>query len=206
MALLPPTKSSLLLPNPADGIGLLENELELAEVVGIFGVKGELRVHLHNRESEWLSRWRDLVLVAPDARRYAVKARARGGSSDRVICTIEGVDDRDLAGTLKGCRLVVDRARLPKPAEGEVYVWQMVGLPVLTPDGVVRGKIAEVHTNCPTPVLEVLVIGARDPSFIALIPGEVTVDLVGGRVLIPADALDDLPDPLVGGAESGEEE
>ena len=187
----PPTKSSQLLPVLVQGTGIQDGELELAVVVGVFGVKGEVRLHLHNRESDWLERWRDLVLVAPDDRRYAVRIRSREGSSDRVIGTIEGLEDRDIARSLSGARIAVERSRLPKPAAGEVYVWQMVGLPVVTPDGIERGRISEVHTNCPTPVLEVAVPGAADPSFVALIPGEVIVDLEAGRVMIPADALEE---------------
>ncbi len=209
MASPPLTKSSsapgsgALLPDLLEGRGLLDGELELAEIVGIFGVRGEVRLHLHNRESDWLDRWRDLVVMAPDGRRYAAKVKARGGSSDRVIAAIQGIEDRDVARGLAGCKIVVDRSRLPKPAEGEVYVWQIVGLPVFTPDGVERGKVVEVHTNCPTPILEVALPGVRDPAFVVLLPGTVDIDVAAKRVQVPEDALtdvewDDTPDVAEG--------
>lgn len=186
-----PKSDEPLLPLLLEGSGIAPEELALGEIVGIFGVRGELRMHLFNRESDWLERWRDVVLVAPDGRRYAARVKTREGAGERVIAVLDGLTDRDVARRMQGCTLVVDRARLPKPAEGEVYVWQMLGLPVVDPAGVVRGKITEVHTNCPTPILEIEVPGRTDPSFVPLIPGQVLVELDAARVVIPQDALEE---------------
>ena len=48
------------------GRGLSEDEVELGRIVGVFGVRGEVRVHLHNREGSVLldDPW-DVILVPP---------------------------------------------------------------------------------------------------------------------------------------------
>jgi ribosomal 30S subunit maturation factor RimM len=160
----------------------------LAEVVGVFGVSGEVRLHLFNRDSRWFSRWRKVVLLGPDGRRHAARVKAREGAGDRVIGTIDGVVGRDAARSWMGGMIAVERARLPALADDEAYVWQLVGLTLRSSSGVVLGRVTEVHTHCPTPIVEYLPAGAAEASFVPLVPGEVTVDIPGGVIVVP-DAL-----------------
>jgi len=112
----PATKSSPLL-TPLAGEGLAPDEVALAEVVGVFGVSGEVRLHLFNRASRWLTRWRDVVLIGPDGRRHAARVKAREGAGDRVIGAIDGLVGRDAARSWMGAVVAVERARLPALAE-----------------------------------------------------------------------------------------
>ena len=157
-------------------------------MVGVFGVVGEVRLHLFNRDSPWLSRWREVVLIGPDGQRHAARVKAREGAGDRVIGAIDGLVGRDAARAWMGAVVAVDRARLPALSEDEAYVWQLVGLTVAAAGGAVLGRVTEVHTHCPTPIVEYLPTGASEASFVPLLPGEVTVDLAGGRIVVP-DAL-----------------
>ncbi len=183
----PATKSSPLL-TPLAGEGLAPDEVALAEVVGVFGVSGEVRLHLFNRDSRWMTRWRDVVLIGPDGRRHAARVKAREGAGDRVIGAIDGLVGRDAARSWMGAVVAVERARLPALAEDEAYVWQLVGLTVRSTGGTVLGRVTEVHTHCPTPIVEYLPAGASEASFVPLLPGEVTVDLAAGAIVVP-DAL-----------------
>jgi 16S rRNA processing protein RimM len=187
----PPKKSSgPLLPVSLPGRGTQESEVELAAVVGVFGVQGEVRLHLHNRESDWLRLWRDVVLVAPDGARYPARLRARSGAGNRVIGQIEGLTDRTVAFALTGCKVAAPARALPPLPDDEAYVWQIVGLPVFSAGRRV-GSVAEVHTNCPTPILEIALEGAAEPSFVPLLPDQATVDVAAQRVDLSAGALEE---------------
>jgi len=161
--------------------------LELGTVVGVFGVRGELRLSLHHRDSTWLNKPRRVRLLTADGARE-VTLHARAGSGRRVIGTIEGLDDRDAAEALTGARIEVDPAALPKPAKGEYYVWQVVGLPVVS-DGVVVGSVHEVHSTAGGDVFEVTT--ATGSVFVPSIRQYVVrVDVAEGIVELAAGALD----------------
>lgn len=56
--------------------------------------------------------------------------RKMGVSGDNFIIAIEGITTRDEADLLKGAELWVERDALPKSAEGEYYISDLVGVSV----------------------------------------------------------------------------
>lgn len=54
----------------------------------------------------------------------------------------------------RGVLLQVPREQLPEPAEDSYYVFQLVGLEVVQPDGLSLGRVAEVHSYPANDVLE----------------------------------------------------
>ena len=54
---------------------------------------------------------------------------------------LAGIDDRDAAALWTGSDVAVDRDRLPALAENEYYWSDLIGLDVMTRDGVALGKV-----------------------------------------------------------------
>ena len=79
-------------PSPLPGRGPQPDEVELGHVSGVFGVRGEVRLHLHNRDSILLEGPVDAVLVGPDGARTGVEIVARPGAGKRIIGRITGLD------------------------------------------------------------------------------------------------------------------
>lgn len=67
------------------------------------------------------------------ARPYAVAGRRRHHGN--VLLLLEGLEDRTAAERLKAHTLLIDKARLPALEEDEVYLADLPGLEVETPDG-----------------------------------------------------------------------
>jgi 16S rRNA processing protein RimM len=165
------------------------DEVELGFVSGVFGFKGEVRLHLHNPTSDLLRTPRSVILVAPDGARRAVTMSARPGAGKRVLGKIEGVRDEHEAGALKDFRVLIPRDALPETEEGEFYVADLVGLEVEA--GEERGTVTEIHQAGPVDVLEVDV-GGKEPVFVPLVEGTVLgVDLDAGIVRLVEGSLDD---------------
>lgn len=116
----------------------------LGEVVGVFGIRGELRVMLHNREDSALRVERPVWLVAPDGVETATRMKVRPGAGKRILATVPGVTTPEAAAALQGARIWIDRAMLPAPAEGEFYVADLVGCRVLGATGAELGTLADV--------------------------------------------------------------
>ncbi|MBI3672526.1 MAG: 16S rRNA processing protein RimM, partial [Rhizobiales bacterium] len=108
------------------------------------------------------------------------------------IASLDGVADRNAAEALKGAELFVARTRLPDPAAGEFYVNDLVGLPVVRPDGTILGEVAGVANYGAGDLLDVKIAGRRDTALIPLAPPFVTA-VEEARVVVdlPEDYLDE---------------
>lgn len=144
-----------------------DDTVELGAIVGVFGVTGEVRVHLHNPSSALLREPRSVILEAPGkpARRAVVSVRP--GAGKRILGRVAGVEDRDAAAALTGTRILLPVAELPPEDEGEVYVHRLLGAQVRIGDRVV-GELVDVHDQGPTVILEVAT-GGREPTFVPLV-------------------------------------
>ncbi|MCB9662647.1 MAG: 16S rRNA processing protein RimM [Alphaproteobacteria bacterium] len=169
------------------GRGRADDELELGHVLGAFGVRGEVRIFLHNPTS---GLWRapvDVVLVAPDGQRHAVQLKVRPGAGKRILARLGALDDRDVAASLRDWRIVLARAALPAPAPGEFYLWQVIGADVIV-EGQRVGSLVDVQTTDVGEVLEVDAPGG--PWFVPCVKAWVLeVDAAGGRVVLAPGAL-----------------
>ena len=169
------------------GRGIANNELEFGYIAGVFGVHGEVRLHMHNPASELLSGPLDLVLVSPDGSRFAVTCEARPGAGKRIIGRLSGLSDRELAASLKGYRLGLSKDVLPAPSEDEFYVHEVIGAAVWA-DGEERGTIKAVHSTAEHDVFEL-----QTTSGLVFIPVLqefiVSMDLAHGRVEVAVSAF-----------------
>jgi len=158
-------------------------------VNGVFGIRGEVRLMLHNREGETLFTERTVLLVSPEGERRDVRVLARSGAGKRVLARIGGVDTPEKAAALMGWALVVDRATLPPPDEGEYYIHDLIDLPVFDAAGAALGTLADV---VPGQHHDVWVIATEaGEAFVLATPENVqSVDVPGRRVVLAVGALD----------------
>ncbi|NVB37849.1 16S rRNA processing protein RimM [Pseudenhygromyxa sp. WMMC2535] len=115
----------------------------LGYVAGAHGVRGALRVKLHNATSSTLEPGVALHLRtrgagakegAGDGDAGEIKILSRFApkpGSDMVRMWLEGVDSREGADALRGREVFVPRAALPEPEDDEYYLDDLVGLPVV---------------------------------------------------------------------------
>ena len=116
-------------------------------VIGIFGVRGELRLLLHNQQSQLLSEPRQVVLRSQAGERREVRLRTRPGAGRRILGTIDGVQDRETARGLMDWEILVRRDELPALEPGSWYVNDLVGLPVRGASGRALGRLTAVHQS-----------------------------------------------------------
>lgn len=122
----------------------MADRIELGSVVGVFGVRGEVRLHLHNREGSVLEEGCPVVFVAPDATERTASLTVRPGAGKRILGKIEGITTPEAAAELVGWRVEVQRDALPELDDGEFYVADLVGMSVEDEDGTVLGTLADV--------------------------------------------------------------
>jgi 16S rRNA processing protein RimM len=103
---------------------------------------------------------------APPAAGFVERVRLCRGE---VLLTLRGVDNRDKAEELRRQRLFIPRTRLPLPAEGEVYLFSLPGLRVLSRDEggaeTEIGRIASVDTPAGQEIWTILTPEGREILF-----------------------------------------
>lgn len=123
-----------------------EELIKIGQITSPHGVKGEVRVYPLTDFPERFTTLRK-ALLGPDARPVGV--RCKGAVKNLIILKIEGVDDRDQADQLRLQYLQVPKSEVhPLPAE-HYYVFDLVGLDVIDPDGQPIGKLVGVDSSSP---------------------------------------------------------
>lgn len=158
----------------------------MGRVVGVYGVRGWVRVFSYTRPRAgilsyacwWLKReeeWRMLRVVA---------GRTHGKG---LLAALEGVADRDGARALIGADIAVERKDLPALPSGQYYWCDLVGLEVVTTAGAILGRVASLAE---TGAHDVLVVRGEQEYLIPLVFGTYikNVDLAKGAIRVDWEA------------------
>jgi 16S rRNA processing protein RimM len=157
------------------------------------GVKGELSVEPRTDEPE--RRFTDGAVLVTEAPRggaphgagrpETLTVTATRWHQSRLLVTFAEVTDRNQAEAVRGLILLatVDGTEAPADPE-EYYDHQLVGLTVVTTDGVEVGELAEVVHGSAQDLLSIRAADGRDvlvPFVAQLVP---TVDVPGRRIVV----------------------
>lgn len=150
-------------------------------IAGVHGVRGLVRIKSFTDAPEDVAAYGP-VTDASGTRRFTIEAK--GTVRGMVLAHIDGVDDRDAAGRLRGVELYVDREALPAPDVDEYYHADLIGLDVETRDGAHLGTVQAVQNYGAGDILEV----ARDDGGVDMLPFTHAVvpevDLAGRRLVV----------------------
>jgi 16S rRNA processing protein RimM len=156
-------------------------ELEIGRVGRPHGVRGELSVTFVSNRPErtvpgTVLRAGDRELVIASARRH----------QDRWLVRFEGVDDRDAAEALRGSTLTAAPLGAgTRLDEGEFWVHELIGSPVVDTAGRAYGAVVNVEAN---PAHDLLVLDSG-----ALVPLAFVVERRDETVVVdPPEGLFDL--------------
>ena len=113
----------------------------MGKIIGAHGVRGLVKLKSFTQNP------RDLTAYGPlsDDSGLTLKIKILSGGREEFIAQIDGVEDRERAGTYKSKALYIDRASLPASAEHEYYHADLIGLAVLSHDGRHLGTVAAVQ-------------------------------------------------------------
>ncbi|MFN2581226.1 MAG: ribosome maturation factor RimM [Candidatus Dormibacteria bacterium] len=117
------------------------------------GVHGEVRVEMLGGDSDRFGA--GACVRAERSGQELVVRSARPGPDDTMLLAFEGIDSSEQAAALRGSYLTVDEADARTLGADEWFVWQLVGMRCVTPDGEDLGVVADVE---PAPAADVLVI------------------------------------------------
>jgi 16S rRNA processing protein RimM len=160
-------------------------------ITGAHGVKGEVRVKSFTAEPAAIAAYGPLEDERGE-RRLALELA--GTVRGMLIARIAGVADRNAAERLKGTRLFLPRAALPRPGAEEYYHADLIGLAAVLKDGSALGRVRAVHAYGAGDSLEIERADGKTvlvPFTDAAVP---EIDIAGGRLVVdPPDGLFETP-------------
>ena len=140
--------------------------IEIARIMGVHGLKGDLRIMPYNAESPLFVPGSTLYLKDGGSYRFCRIVRCHSGGRGLRI-HLEGVESREEARALYGGKLFVPREAFEEPGEDETYVIDLIGMAVVDADS----------KRCYGTIREVMETGANDCY---VVRGE------GPEIMVPA--------------------
>jgi 16S rRNA processing protein RimM len=197
-------------PAPNDELPWPQDAVEVARVLGAWGVKGWLRIQPYSADPQAVFSTKRWLIQPPELRPGAVpgtgpKTRtdtlAAGAAlpsllkvvqakvhGDGVVAQVQDVADRSAAEALKGVRIFVPRASFPTAKTDEYYWIDLIGLDVVNREGAALGRVTELVDTGAHSVLRLDAgVGADGKPIDRMIPfvGAYidSVDLAGRRIV-----------------------
>ena len=129
--------------------------VQVGRVVGVHGVKGEIKALLYGSLPDF--RWTAVYLTGAGMEIGGRPFRVLNARSHKniLIFALEGCEDRDAAVTLVGMEVSVRKVELPEPAEDEYYHHDLIGMEVTSEDGRKLGRITDIISTGSNDVFQV---------------------------------------------------
>lgn len=141
-----------------------QNRVAMGYIKGVFGIKGWLKIAANTEYSDSLLDYPEWQLIK-DGKTVSVTLEAGKVVNGELQVKFEGINDRDLAFSLRGYTIEIPREAFAPTEEGEYYWADLVGMTVVNKDHTVLGKVSNLMET-----------GAND---VLMIDGE------HGQILIP---------------------
>jgi 16S rRNA processing protein RimM len=108
-----------------------------------FGIKGFVKVHPLSGETGHLLKLQSVV-VNKDGKERLLQIEESSPSPPAVLMRFAGIDSPEAAKTLNGAQLIAGREQAAPLKDGEFYIEDLKGLPVLTENGETIGHITDI--------------------------------------------------------------
>ena len=122
-------------------------------------------------------------------KRETLKLRSLRHDKGFLIASFEGIDRREDAALLRDAVIHLQKKLLPALSKNEYYHWQIIGLTVITDQGITLGKVVEIMETGSHDVF--IVQGSGKEFLIPAVKDMVSsIDLEAGMITIsPIDGL-----------------
>ena len=162
---------------------LSEKLVLLGKIVGIHGLRGELKLESYTEPRTQIFRYQPWLMRSATGEKTIEGCRGRAQGKG-MIAELPGIADRDAAAALVGAEIWVARSALPKARPGEYYWSDLEGLEVVTLEGVSLGRVSHLVATGANDVL-VVKDATRERLIPFLVDRFVTdVDLDAGRLTV----------------------
>ncbi len=157
----------------------------VGKITGVFGVRGGLKVYSYTEPHANILNYSPWYFAIAG---IWAKHEVRGGHAKGkgVIAFLTDCTDRDTAAALVHTEISVRQSQLPPAEAGEYYWSDLIGLRVITVNGVELGQVTQLFE---TGANDVLVVAGERERMIPYLPEQVVreVNLTRGELVVDWD-------------------
>jgi 16S rRNA processing protein RimM len=163
--------------------------LQIGKIVGVFGVRGELKVFKMAEDAAFFDPGRRVMLRMQDERRAQHTVRTVKPYKNILRVHFKEIPDRNAAEKLVGANVFIPRSALPETDPDTWYWCDLIGLDVYTVDNQSLGRVTSMIETGSNDVF--VVTGESGEILIPAIASVVIeVDLKKNRILVdPPEGL-----------------
>lgn len=132
-----------------------EETIVIGEVLGTHGVKGVLKVRSYADSTDIFKPDTEIFVEDRQGKRDAHTVLWTKPHNKAMLMALDGVEDLDLAESLVGVLLYIDKKMLPTLEDGTYYWFELIGLDVYTVESEYLGVVDSIF---PTGSNDVLVV------------------------------------------------
>jgi 16S rRNA processing protein RimM len=153
----------------------------VGHILGAQGIRGEVRVFSDTSPRENILQYGPWYIERGEKLEPVdVRGRLQGR---QVIARLDGIEDRNQAEGLTGCRILIRRQQLPRLQEGDYYWSDLIGLKVESLQGESLGVVSSMLE---TGADDVMVVNGERERLIPFVIDDIVreVDLDGQRMVV----------------------
>ncbi|MFK5927148.1 MAG: ribosome maturation factor RimM [Desulfuromusa sp.] len=137
---------------------MAESLLEIGNVVGTHGLRGDLKIRLKSGDPDLLLTMKQICLRLPSGEVQNLDISRQVLHKGQILLRLQGYDSIDLAEPMVGSQVLMAEELLP-PLSGDEYYWgQLEGLQVVDRD---RGAIGQLQKMITTAAHDTYVVNGR---------------------------------------------
>lgn len=167
-------------------------QIIIGRVSTVYGIKGWIKIHSHTDPKENIFQYTPWY-IRKEGQWQLVDVDDSKINGKHLVIHFSGCDDREMARQYAGCEIATLKERLPQLDEGEYYWRDLLGLNVLTVEGLHLGKVEKLLE---TGANDVFVVRASKESIddrerlIPYLPEQVicSINLTDKQIIVDWDA------------------
>lgn len=188
----PTTQSGPLIstPGPDPAADPAKIRLAIGTIIGAHGLQGELKVRLATDDPDYLSRLKWIYLGDEERPRRLVGFRLHGGFG---LMTLKGITTPEQAVAFRGEVLRIAGSDAKPLGPGEYFLYQVIGLTVVTEEGDTIGTVSDLIETGANDVFVVTPTDTRPAQLFPNLPDVVlAIDPAQGTMTVrPLEYLDE---------------
>lgn len=119
--------------------------IQVGHISGAYGIRGWVRVQPYSFDAESLLTIKKWWIDSPEM--HVVNVKQCKDTGDELHVQFVGISDRNVAESLKGAGVFIERKLFPQTEEDEYYWVDLIGLPVLNQKQELLGVVSSLIDN-----------------------------------------------------------
>lgn len=118
--------------------------LPIGKIVSAHGVTGNVKIRSYAEPTAIFKPGALLLVRKNKGEEKTFSVKWTKPHAERVLLSLKGIENRTQAEALVGSHLFIEKKSLPKPADGDYYWFDIIGLSVFTVQGEYIGRVDSI--------------------------------------------------------------